>query len=334
MSDKKVKFYPLQHQEFLRLNKTLTQSELSVYLWLKTNDPFGGKLIEADTQKIADDLSTSRRTVQRALVKLQEVNLIELVINKFRYRLKSKSSSKNDHSFKIDDEFKIATPRLSDDNEIALATPRSFERHQDRLDDTQVAEVSTVSPLSSEMKTGHAFQTPKISKTYIDFKDSLSESEGENYLKFVKEAIKSFRQPIQDLEAWLASKTKAGTNRWEVYYQNYQSEKNADKPKSEKSSISELAKQKAIAKYQESLKQQKSKWEKLEHGKCKEENKLESLSNNPKYQIKSIEELESQGADKSTPKALGRYVAEGKEKLRELRTKNYFADRAIQGGKR
>jgi hypothetical protein len=44
--------------------------------------------------------------------------------------------------------------------------------------------------------------------------------------------------------------TQAGTNRWEVYYQNYQSEKNADKPTSEKSSISELAKQKAIANYQ------------------------------------------------------------------------------------
>jgi hypothetical protein len=50
--------------------------------------------------------------------------------------------------------------------------------------------------------------------------------------------------------------------------------------------------------------------------------------------IKSIEGLESQEADKSTPQALGRYVAEGKEKLRELRTNNYFADRAIQGGKK
>jgi DNA-binding CsgD family transcriptional regulator len=82
MSTKKIahKFYPLQHQEFLQLNQILTQSELSVYLWLKTNDPFGGKLIEADTQRIAQDLGISRRTVQRALARLQEKDLIELVI--------------------------------------------------------------------------------------------------------------------------------------------------------------------------------------------------------------------------------------------------------------
>ena len=69
MSSAKIpgKFYPLQHQEFLKLNQTLSQSELSVYLWLKTNDPFGQKFIEADTQKVAQDLGVSRRTVQRAL---------------------------------------------------------------------------------------------------------------------------------------------------------------------------------------------------------------------------------------------------------------------------
>ncbi len=69
-----------QHQEFLKLNQILTQSELAVYLWLKTNDPFGSKFVEADTKKIAEDLGISRRSVQRALVKLQQEELIELVI--------------------------------------------------------------------------------------------------------------------------------------------------------------------------------------------------------------------------------------------------------------
>ncbi len=69
------KFYPLQHEEFLNLNKRLTQSELAVYLWLKTNDPFGDKLVEANTKQIADDLNISFRTVQRALVKLQNFDV-------------------------------------------------------------------------------------------------------------------------------------------------------------------------------------------------------------------------------------------------------------------
>jgi predicted transcriptional regulator len=69
------KFYPLQHEEFIKLNKRLTQSELTVYLWLKTNDNFEDKLIAANTKQIANDLNISRRAVQRALVKLQNFDV-------------------------------------------------------------------------------------------------------------------------------------------------------------------------------------------------------------------------------------------------------------------
>ena len=69
------KFYPLQHEEFLKLNQRLTQSELGVYLWLKTNDNVGDKSVEASTKQIADDLKISLRTVQRALVKLQNFDV-------------------------------------------------------------------------------------------------------------------------------------------------------------------------------------------------------------------------------------------------------------------
>ena len=135
MSSTKIqgKFYPLQHQELLHLNQILTQSELSVYLWLKTNDPFGQKLIEADTQEIADDLRISRRTVQRALVKLQHENLIALVINKFKYQMKSKPALENDNSDKIEDKSEVATFTSLDDIEIVSATGGSFQRHQCRL---------------------------------------------------------------------------------------------------------------------------------------------------------------------------------------------------------
>lgn len=207
MSTKKVqgKFYPLQHQEFLKLNQILTQSELSVYLWLKTNDPFGGKLIEADTQKIAEDLTVSRRTVQRALAKLQQEGLIELVISQFRYRLKSKSAPQSTNNFEVKDNLQIATTV-------------SLQRHQDRSSDNKIVLTTPVSPLMPETKSEQKLQTSKIFKTYIDFKKTLSEDESENFFRFVKEAIKNFKQPINDLEAWLASETKAGKNRWEVYY--------------------------------------------------------------------------------------------------------------------
>jgi hypothetical protein len=41
-------------------------------------------------------------------------------------------------------------------------------------------------------------------------------------LDFVRKEIKNFARPICDLEAWLASQTKAGENRWEVYYEKFQ----------------------------------------------------------------------------------------------------------------
>ncbi len=245
------KFYPLQHQEFLNLNRSLTQSELSVYLWLKTNDPFAEKFIEADTQEIANDLGISRRTVQRALVKLQEEKLIDLVINKFKYRMKSKSP-------KIEDKSETATPMSPDDIKIASATPGSSQRHPCRSNDTHVAKVSSVSPPSSEIQSGNSFQISKTNKTYLDFKDSLSEEERENFLKFVEKETNNLERPINDLEAWLASKTKAQQNRWEVYYQAYQKQQNRSSQNSDLNSVPTTEKKLAISKWQEHLKRQKS----------------------------------------------------------------------------
>jgi hypothetical protein len=50
-------------------------------------------------------------------------------------------------------------------------------------------------------------------------------------LNFCQEKTKSLSQEVIDLEAWLASKTKAGENRWEVQYRLYkasQSSKNQE----------------------------------------------------------------------------------------------------------
>ncbi len=253
MSSTKIqgKFYPLQHEEFLNLNRILTQSELSVYLWLKTNDPFAQKFIEADTQEIANDLGISRRTVQRTLVKLLKEKLIDLVINKFKYQIKSKSP-------KIEDKSETATSTSPDDIKIVSTTSRSSQRHGCRSNDTHVAKVSSLSPPSSETKSGKRFQISKTNKTYLDFKDSLSEKECENFLKFVEEEANNLERPINDLEAWLASKTKAQQNRWEVYYQIYQKQKSSSPQNSGSNSVSVAEKNLAISRWQEHLKRQKS----------------------------------------------------------------------------
>jgi hypothetical protein len=46
----------------------------------------------------------------------------------------------------------------------------------------------------------------------------------EIFLNFVKEKIKDFPKPINDVEAWLASLNQAGQYRWRVYYTMFQAE--------------------------------------------------------------------------------------------------------------
>jgi hypothetical protein len=59
------------------------------------------------------------------------------------------------------------------------------------------------------------------SNSYQTFINSLSDSERENFLSFVEEKTKNLSQPINDIEAWLASKNQAGLNRWEVYHEKF-----------------------------------------------------------------------------------------------------------------
>ena len=251
------KFYPLQHEEFLNLNQRLTQSELAVYLWLKTNDPFGERLVEADTKEIAKDLNVSRRTIQRALVKLREEKLIDLVITKFHYRIRSKSTSDNNNTNKVKERLRVATQMSPGDTDVAEAISMSPKCHPCRQSDPHVAEVTPMSRSSPETTSEQAFQNPKTIQTYSDFKKTLSESERENFLKFVEKKIHNLEKPINDLEAWLASQTKAKQNRWEVYYQSYQEEgRKITRKNSKSNSKSRKEKKLAIENWQEHLKQQ------------------------------------------------------------------------------
>lgn len=72
------KFYPLQHEEFLQLSAQLKDAQLRVYLYLVTLEPFGDREIEIDTAIIAERLGMVRRTIQRALRRLEELELLDL----------------------------------------------------------------------------------------------------------------------------------------------------------------------------------------------------------------------------------------------------------------
>lgn len=223
------KFYPLQHEELIELNKCLTASELSVYLWLKTNDPFGERLVEADTKVIAEELNISRRSVQRALAKLQKEKLIDVVITKFFYRVRTKPTEESDDTDKIKEKLRVTTSVSPDDISVANETRMSSSVRQCREQYEDVANSTPMSSSKAEITSEQDVQNPQTLQTYLDFKKTLSEDERENFLNFVRETIHNLEKPINDLEAWLASKNAANQNRWEVYYKNYQEQKDRQK---------------------------------------------------------------------------------------------------------
>lgn len=322
MSTKKIlgKFYPLKSEEWVETVKQLTHSELKVLYYVRSLDPYN-KGISLTPVQIAKDLSTEkskmhRSTVGRALKSLDSKGFIQMELLQVQIKVNPKgflSQAERED---------VAVTQPSCEQTTQVVTPQlSVPEHN--LECSQATECAPRQQSEVETISRKGFQTPKISKTYIDFKDSLSESERENYLKFVKEAIKDFGQPIHDLEAWLASKTKAGQNRWEVYYQKYQGENKASKPDSDSSSVESDAKRKAIANYQKQLNQEKTGHEVFV-------SKFNRLLDNPDNQIKRIDKLESQS--KPIAKPFAKYASEGCEHLQNLRMRSFFADESIQGG--
>ena len=141
-----------------------------------------------------------------------------------------------------------------------------------------------MSPPSAETQSEQGAQNPKTLQTYLEFKRSLSESERENFFNYVKEKTKHLRQPINDLEAWLASKNAANQNRWEVYYQNYQ-----NPTRSHNSQASSSNRRQKILQWQEFLRQEKLAAEKLQ-----KESKILQLQEKSRKQQEEARKQQSQ----------------------------------------
>ncbi len=96
---------------------------------------------------------------------------------------------------------------------------------------------------SSESPTQSQSSSPKTYKTYSDFIKTLSEEERASFLNFCKKATLNLSQPVNDIEAWLANKNKAGRNRWEVYYEKFLDSQDSSSKKSGSSQIAKKLQQ-------------------------------------------------------------------------------------------
>jgi Fe2+ or Zn2+ uptake regulation protein len=237
------KFYPLQHDEWVRACQELTPSQRDVLYYIRTLDPYGNG-VKITAAEIARLLSTDRKivhrqTISRALKELDAKGFIDIELVEVRVKIKPKGYWCDDSQ---DETHSDEAQTVCEDTDGVSGhqwcdeTPQAIATHQHGSSDTNVDRHTpqAIATHQSESKTQSQSeaQNAKTIKTYKEFKKTLSEDERENFLNFVKEQIKNLPKQVFDVEAWLANKNQAEQNRWEVYYNNFLA-----KPKTENRTV-------------------------------------------------------------------------------------------------
>lgn len=213
-----MKFYKLSELD-LPLIVSLNESEIKVWCWLSINLPFeNSKNLEIDTSQLAEELSMSRRSVQRALKKLQEDEIFDIEFTKAKVKRKTSQMSSND-------------------TDVVETSQMSPKRHGCRQNVTDVAETSQMSSTQAETFTEQAFQDSKIIQTYSDFKKTLSDDERERFENFCIKKISECEFKIEIPSKWL---DKYHLDYWEEFKTRFSQNSQSPQSTSETPSLQYL----------------------------------------------------------------------------------------------
>ena len=278
------KFYPLTSDVTTKLRQAkLTAAEWRIWSYLVEIDPWGDRYQDIDSLDVMSKCNCSRATFYRAIAKFQKLGIFDLQDKGFSIRnltgtsqIKSSQAAEGNIKLKqadLKNEKSVSKMRLDSQNcERDLKNEKSVSKM--RLD-SQICENQ---PPESPPDKDH--KSPQTLQTYSNFIQTLSESEREDFFNFVKEKTKNLEKPINDLEAWLASKNAAKQNRWEIYYGNYQEEKISQSKKLTKQgnnseSLNPSQVQQAIAEFQNRHKKREQELRQI-----KEQERLKNAENN------------------------------------------------------
>lgn len=211
------KFYPLQHEEWLRACRELTPAQRDVLYYIRTLDPHNNG-IEINAAEIARQLSSPerevhRQTVSRALKELDSKGFVDLELLLVRAKVKPKGLWCDE------------TPKVCGDTKGAMRhqgcdeTPRSIATHRDRSPDTIVdrdapSVIATHQP-EAESTVQSESQLSKINKNYSDFIKTLSENERENFWEFGIEKAKKLPKPPELPLKWIEVHWQELRSQWE-----------------------------------------------------------------------------------------------------------------------
>ncbi len=159
----KPKHYKLFNDILIRLNLELKANELIVYLYLASKHPFEDSKMEIDTSLISEHLGLHRRTVQLAIKKLVSLDLIEIDLVRFKYRIAKHGHNSQATSYCSKDEIRESEDRQSDH---MIATNESEDRHQGS--DLALGNGSGVQQTLQTIKTNKTLSDPEEEKTAVD----------------------------------------------------------------------------------------------------------------------------------------------------------------------
>lgn len=207
------------------IEQKLTAAELRLWLYLMKLDRYGDRFVDLpDPGKLGIRLGMSRRTVEKAMFKLDELGLYTIRVKQWE-GANSSSARARQTAQKLNEakKEKKAPETLPDKCGYLTAQTANLPKSEKLTENA--AKIST----ERLNKPNHPPKLPPVkgsgtSQTYSDYSEfikTLSESERENFLKFCLELTSNLSSPVNDIEAWLAHKNKAGQNRWEVYYQKF-----------------------------------------------------------------------------------------------------------------
>ncbi|PSF31762.1 hypothetical protein C7H19_22315 [Aphanothece hegewaldii CCALA 016] len=289
----------------------LTGSQLRLWLYLMMVDSFADQANDGEKiyhtipspQEIATKIGASPETVEKDMRKLKKLGLYEYRITAWQgHNLSAAKAREESERLKNKKTTTTSTAKIKTLQAVGLNKPQeSLNNPSESLNKPQkslnnLSESLNKPPeIAESIENTEVLASPQTIQTYLDFKKTLSEDERERFFYFVKQEVKNFREPIKDLEAWLASKNAAGQNRWEVYYKMYQPSllskvQNEDSPCLKNSNGSktpkrlslreeiELQRQEALA-YYTSLNESEQQQEKLAENEFLEKNDSKSEEN-------------------------------------------------------
>ena len=225
------KFYPLQHEEFLSACHQLAPAQLMVLYFLRTLDPYSSG-VEISVSEIARRLSTEKKevhrsTVSRALKALGEKGFIDLELLKVKVKVLSRGLHCCDETTTVPTDNSVVSPQHCCDEATTLRTdntvvsPQQARSSRNMRDHDATSVISTQHARSSRNKRepeplpDKDSETPKTIKTYLDFKDSLSEEERESFLNFINQKIAELPKPPTLPNKWIEAYFEELRNLWE-----------------------------------------------------------------------------------------------------------------------